>query len=82
MTGKDSEKATGPVTPTGKVLVVTRLSPDGTCQIGYVDARANADANELARKIADEHARDFHCGKDEPIVLGKTDPDLAMPKGD
>src|SRR5262245_13396472 len=60
----------------------TRLSPGGTCQVGYVDARANPDANELARKIADEHARDFHCGKDQPIVLGKTDPDLAMPKGD
>jgi len=65
-----------------KRLVVTRLSPGGTCQIGYVDTHANADANELARKLADDHAREFHCGKDKPIVLGKTDPDLAMPKGD
>ncbi len=58
------------------------MTAGGTCQIGYVDAHANADANELARKLADEHARDFRCGKDKPIVLGKTDPDLAMPKGD
>jgi hypothetical protein len=82
MTGKDNAKDKGPITPNGSVLVVTRLSPGGTCQIGYVDAHANADANELARKLADEHARDFRCGKDKPIVLGKTDPDLAMPKGD
>jgi hypothetical protein len=82
MTGKDSEKDSGPVAPSGKVLVVTRLGPGGTCQVGYVDARANPDANELARKIADEHARDFRCGKDQPIVLGKTDPDLALPKGE
>jgi hypothetical protein len=82
MTGKDQEKATGPVSPSGSVLVVTRLGPGGTCQIGYVDARANPDANDLARKIADEHAKDFQCGKDKPIVLGKTDPDLALPSGE
>ena len=56
-----------------------KVGADGTCQIGYVDARANPDANELARKIADEHAKGFQCGKDKPIVLGKTDPDLALP---
>ncbi len=48
---------------------------------GALPAQAE-EINQLARKIADEHARDFHCGKDETIVLGKTDPDLAMPKGD
>src|SRR5262245_34430268 len=82
LAGKDSEKDTGPVSPSGGVLVVTRLSPGGTCHVGYVDARTNQDANELARKIADERARDFRCGKDKPVVVGKTDPDLAMPKGD
>jgi hypothetical protein len=82
MTAKDNMKDKGPITPSGSVLVVTRLSPGGTCQIGYVDAHANPDANELARKLADEHAREFRCGKDKPILLGKTDPDLAMPKGD
>src|SRR5262245_43631207 len=39
----------------GQVLVVTRLDPGGVCHVGYVDGRANPDANELARKIADEH---------------------------
>ncbi len=68
----DREKATGPIRSTGRVLVVTRLGPDGVCHVGYVDARANPDANELARKLADEHARTFRCGKDKRIVAGKT----------
>ena len=41
---------------------------------GYVDALANANANALAREIADKHARDFICGKDKPVVLGKVTP--------
>jgi hypothetical protein len=64
------------------VLVVTRLGPPGeTCHVGYVDALANPDANELARKIADEHARTFTCGKDKRIVLGKVG-DVSMPNED
>ena len=82
MTGADAQKDKGPVTPSARVLVVTRLAPGGTCQIGYVDALANPNAADLARKIADEHARAFQCGTDKPIVLGKTDPDLAMPSGE
>jgi hypothetical protein len=79
VTARDSENATGPITSTGRVLVVTRLGPDGVCHVGYVDARANPDANELARKIADEHARTFKCGQDKRIVLGKPG-DVAMPE--
>src|SRR5262249_20354133 len=30
----------------GRVVVVTRLGPGGVCHIGYVDALANANANE------------------------------------
>ena len=30
---------------------------------------ANANANELARKAADEHARTFDCNN-QPIVIG------------
>jgi hypothetical protein len=81
VTGRDSENATGPIKSTGRILVVTRLGPDGVCHVGYVDARANPDANELARKIADEHARTFKCGKDKRIVLGKPgdiDTDVAQ----
>ena len=54
----------------GQVLVVTRLGPGGVCHVGYVDGRANPDANELARRIADENARGFKCGKDKPVTLG------------
>ena len=80
VTARDSENATGPIKSTGRILVVTRLGPGGVCHVGYVDARANSDANELARKIADEHARAFKCGKDARIVLGKPG-DIAMPQG-
>ena len=72
MTGKDQEGAKGPTKASGQVLVVTRLDPGGVCHVGYVDARANPNATELARKIADEHARNFKCGQDKRVVLGKT----------
>ncbi len=49
---------------TGRTLVVTRLNPGGVCHVGYVDARASG-ANETARKLADEKARDFKCGMDK-----------------
>jgi hypothetical protein len=55
----------------GSTLVVTRLGLGGVCHVGYVDGRANKNANELAREIADQHARDFVCGKDKLIVLGE-----------
>jgi hypothetical protein len=41
-----------------------------TCHVAYVDVKANPDANELARKAADEVARGFKCGKDEVKVIG------------
>jgi len=34
------------------------------------DVRANPNPNELARKAADETARDFKCGKDEVKIVG------------
>jgi hypothetical protein len=55
----------------GQVVVVTRLEPGAVCHIGYVDGRANPDANVLARRIADENAASFRCGTDQPIVLGQ-----------
>ena len=66
---------------TGRVLVVTRLGSGGVCHVGYVDARANPDANEMAQQFADQHARDFRCGTDKPLVVGKVMPGLHMPKG-
>jgi hypothetical protein len=59
--------------PTDKpMLVVTRLPPGPVCHVAYVDAQANRDANALARKAADEFARDFQCAKDEVKVIGAT----------
>lgn len=58
-----------------QVLVVSRVAqPEGGqgCVVGYVDAQANADANELARRVADELAREFRCGSDEPSYHGET----------
>ena len=41
------------------------------CHVAYVDVKANPNANELARKAADENARDFKCGKDETKIIGE-----------
>ena len=75
------ERGPAEETVKGEVLVVTRLAPGGTCQIGYVDALANANANELARKIADERAASFHCNADEPTIVGATGPGFSSSDG-
>jgi hypothetical protein len=74
--------STGDKPVKGQVLVVTRLGSGGVCQVGYVDARANTDANLLAQKIADESARKFKCGADKPIVLGNKGPGFSGSYGD
>jgi hypothetical protein len=66
----------------GQVLVVTRLGPGGVCHVGYVDGRANPNANELAVQIADNHARTFKCGKDKAIMLGVQGPGFSGPYGE
>jgi len=57
---------------TKQMLAVTRLSPGAVCHVAYVDVQANPDANELARKAADETARHFNCGKDKVKVVGNS----------
>jgi hypothetical protein len=47
------------------LLAVTRLPPGAVCHVAYVDVKANPDANELARRAADENAHDFKCGKEK-----------------
>lgn len=54
----------------GQVLVVTKVAQGATCHVAYIDALANPDANELARQVADERARDFDCDKDEAETVG------------
>jgi hypothetical protein len=64
--GKDGRPIAKPM------LAVTRLSPGPVCHVAYVDAQANPNPNELARKAADEFARDFKCGKDKVKVVGSS----------
>lgn len=52
-----------------QMLVVTRLPPGAVCHVAYIDVKANANANEIARQAADK-ARDFACGKDKVRVEG------------
>jgi hypothetical protein len=56
----------------GQVLVVTKLGGAGqVCHIGYVDALANPDANDIARQIADSLAPNFGCGRDIAQTFGQ-----------
>jgi hypothetical protein len=54
------------------MLAVTRLSPGPVCHVAYIDVQANPNANELARKAADEIARHFKCGKDAVKTVGNS----------
>ena len=62
------------------MLAVTRLPPGEVCHVAYVDAQANPNPNELARKAADELARHFKCGTDEVKVIGETGRAVGMAK--
>ena len=57
---------------TGRDLVVTRLNPGGVCQVGFINARTNRNANELAQQLADTKARSFQCGEDKPNWVGNS----------
>ena len=55
----------------GQFLVITRLGgPGQICQMGWVDALANPDANAVAREVADNGAGDFDCATGEPLAFG------------
>ncbi|MEM8542139.1 MAG: hypothetical protein AAGF25_14385 [Pseudomonadota bacterium] len=64
----------GDGTNDGQVLVVSKVAQPGIgdgCVVGYVDALENADANVMAREIADELASDFMCRIEDPVFHGK-----------
>jgi hypothetical protein len=54
------------------MLAVTRLAPGAVCHVAYIDVQANPNANELARKAADEIARNFKCGTDKVKTVGNS----------
>lgn len=66
--GTDLDKQGRPNTKA--MLIVTRLPPGPVCHVAYIDATANSNANELARKAADDSARGFNCDKDEVEIVG------------
>jgi hypothetical protein len=66
----------------GQILVVSRVGqPDDMtgCVTGYVDALENSNANELARKLADEQAPRFRCGQEKPVFHGKVGSKISEP---
>jgi hypothetical protein len=56
----------------GQVLVVTKLDPEA-CHIAYIDAGAVADANVLAREVADLVPRGFACMQHSPLFFALDD---------
>ncbi|MBX2805016.1 MAG: hypothetical protein KTR19_03495 [Hyphomicrobiales bacterium] len=55
----------------GEVLVVTKFNGEEACHMAYIDARANPNANELARNVADrDHV--FSCYDDDPEIIGES----------
>jgi hypothetical protein len=66
----DQDKDSRPIAK--PMLAVTRLPPGAVCHVAYIDVKANPNANELARKAADETARSFKCGKDDVKVIGES----------
>lgn len=62
-----------------EILVVAKVGQPGAadgCTVGLVLASGKPDANEIARKIADEQARDFACGADQRVVVGSPMPEF------
>jgi hypothetical protein len=74
----ETDKSARPIAK--PMLAVTRLAPGPVCHVAYVDVQANPDANELARKAADDLARDFKCGKDEVKIIGKSGRGVELAK--
>ncbi|WP_269931971.1 hypothetical protein [Aminobacter sp. HY435] len=60
-----------------EVLVVSKVGQPGKadgCVVALVLATGKPNANEMARKIADEQVRDFACGADERVMVGEPMP--------
>ncbi len=65
----------------GEVLVVTQLEEGNQCWIARVSASKNKNANELARKAADELAGTVSCtGETAPKDYGDLDDEDIQPR--
>ncbi|PAP96512.1 hypothetical protein [Mesorhizobium wenxiniae] len=64
--------------PTDVLIVAKVAQPENYegCTVGLVLATGNRAANDEARKLADEKARTFACGKDKRVVIGNA-PDFG-----
>lgn len=62
--------------PTEVLLVakVAQMDVREGCTVGLVLATGNPTANDQARKLADEKAKNFACGKDKRVVIGNVPP--------
>lgn len=68
----------------GQVLVISKVGQPGefdACVVGYVDAKANPNANALARQVADTLAARFRCGEDPAVFHGQRGPLSGTPSG-
>lgn len=67
----------------GQVLVVNKVATEANggngCMVGAVDARANKDANVMAREVADTRARGHDCFLDPQFYgnVGETAGDIS-----
>ncbi|MBX3513599.1 MAG: hypothetical protein KF826_14345 [Xanthobacteraceae bacterium] len=55
---------------TVQLLVVTRTPPGRSCNVAYIDVRANENPNLLAQQAADDLAQKFDCTKDKVHFIG------------
>ncbi|BCW90341.1 hypothetical protein sos41_35090 [Alphaproteobacteria bacterium SO-S41] len=66
--------------PKGEMLAVTQLTPGNQCWIAVVAAHKNKDANELARKAADELAGTVDCANTPAKIVGIPDEAIYAPE--
>lgn len=67
---------------TGFAKGIRADSENAVCHVAYIDVKANANPNDLAREAADTIARDFKCGIDKVKVVGMSGRavQLALPR--
>lgn len=72
----------GPTDHQRQMLVVQTVAErpgQESCMVGYIDATATPDANVVARRVADRHARGFVCGNAEVRAFGGINADTPHP---